>query len=92
MDAEKIEAGRARWQARFDKAPKRESEFRTLSGLDVEPVYGPEGDDPRLERIGWPGSIPSPGACTPPVTGARRGPSGSSPGSATPGRPTSATR
>ena len=47
MDAERVEAGRARWQARFDGARKREAEFRTLSGIDVEPVYGPEGGDPR---------------------------------------------
>ncbi|MGS2646356.1 methylmalonyl-CoA mutase family protein [Streptosporangium sp. LJ11] len=58
MDAERIEAGRARWQARFDGARKREAEFRTLSGIDVEPVYGPEGGDPRMERIGWPGEYP----------------------------------
>ncbi|WP_329091047.1 MULTISPECIES: acyl-CoA mutase large subunit family protein [unclassified Streptosporangium] len=58
MDAERVEAGRARWQARFDGARKREAEFRTLSGIDVEPVYGPEGGDPRLERIGWPGEYP----------------------------------
>lgn len=58
MDAEEIEAGRARWQARFDGAAKRESEFRTLSGIDVAPVYGPSGDDPRMEGIGWPGEYP----------------------------------
>jgi methylmalonyl-CoA mutase, N-terminal domain len=58
MDAERVEAGRARWQARFDGARKREAEFRTLSGIDVEPVYGPEGGDPRMERIGWPGEYP----------------------------------
>ncbi|MEV4248610.1 methylmalonyl-CoA mutase family protein [Streptosporangium canum] len=58
MDAEEIEAGRSRWQARFDGAAKRGSEFRTLSGLDVEPVYGPGGDDPRMARIGWPGEYP----------------------------------
>ncbi|MFC4057463.1 methylmalonyl-CoA mutase [Planomonospora corallina] len=58
MDAEEIEAGRARWQARFDRSAKRDAEFRTLSGLEVEPVYGPAGDDPRFERIGWPGEYP----------------------------------
>lgn len=90
--AEAIEAGRARWQARYDAAFKRDREFRTLSGLEVDPVYGPPGDDPRFERIGWPGSSPSPAACTPPAIAAVPGPSGSSPASATPGRPTSATR
>ena len=58
MERREIEAGRARWQARYDAARKRDAEFRTLSGLPVEPVYGPEGDDPRFERIGWPGEYP----------------------------------
>ncbi|GAB1820728.1 acyl-CoA mutase large subunit family protein [Herbidospora sp. RD11066] len=53
-----INAGRSRWQARFDAAPKRDREFRTLSGIPVEPVYGPAADDPRFERIGWPGEFP----------------------------------
>jgi len=58
MERAEIEAGRARWQARYDAARKRDAEFRTLSGLPVDPVYGPEGDDPRFERIGWPGEFP----------------------------------
>lgn len=58
MDRGEIEAGRARWQARYDASRERDAEFRTLSGLPVEPVYGPAGDDPRFERIGWPGEYP----------------------------------
>ncbi|MEU7879651.1 acyl-CoA mutase large subunit family protein [Microbispora bryophytorum] len=58
MGAESVEAGRARWQARYDAAFKRDHEFRTLSGLEVDPVYGPPGEDPRFERIGWPGEFP----------------------------------
>ncbi|MFY1672942.1 acyl-CoA mutase large subunit family protein [Plantactinospora sp. WMMB334] len=60
MNAEEIAAGRARWQARYDGARKREADFTTLSGLPVEPVYGPpEGSaDPRFARIGWPGEYP----------------------------------
>ncbi|MGI5491988.1 acyl-CoA mutase large subunit family protein [Microtetraspora malaysiensis] len=60
MNADEIEAGRARWQARHDAAMARgpRKEHRTLSGLEVAPVYGPEGDDPRFERIGWPGEYP----------------------------------
>ncbi|MFF3666899.1 acyl-CoA mutase large subunit family protein [Microtetraspora malaysiensis] len=60
MNADEIEAGRARWQARYDAAMARgpRKEHRTLSGLEVAPVYGPEGDDPRYERIGWPGEYP----------------------------------
>ncbi|HEY9407968.1 MAG TPA: methylmalonyl-CoA mutase family protein [Jiangellaceae bacterium] len=64
MDAHEIEAGRARWHARMDaataKGQVRDTDFTTLSGLEVDPVYGPpEGaDDPRFERIGWPGEYP----------------------------------
>ncbi len=58
MDAETIAAGRARWQARYDDAAKRTGDFRTLSGLEVDPVYGPTEADPRFERIGWPGEYP----------------------------------
>ena len=60
MRAEDIAAGRARWQARYDAARKRDADFTTLSGTPVEPVYGPpEGVDyPGFERIGWPGEYP----------------------------------
>ncbi|GIH27055.1 methylmalonyl-CoA mutase [Acrocarpospora phusangensis] len=53
-----IEAGRARWQARYDAASRRDREFKTLSGISVDPVYGPGHPDPRFERIGWPGEYP----------------------------------
>ncbi len=60
MNAEEIAAGRQRWQDRYDASRRREADFTTLSGMEVEPVYGPpEGvDDPRMERIGWPGEFP----------------------------------
>ncbi|MFJ9518393.1 methylmalonyl-CoA mutase [Kitasatospora sp. NPDC101801] len=60
MDAEEIDAGRARWQQRYDKARKREADFTTLSGDQVEPVYGPPAGQPYegFERIGWPGEYP----------------------------------
>jgi isobutyryl-CoA mutase large subunit len=60
MDAETIAAGRARWQARFEQAAKRDGDFSTLSGVEVAPVYGPpEGAAyPGFERIGWPGEFP----------------------------------
>jgi len=52
--------GRARWQRRYDAARKRDADFTTISGTDVEPVYGPpEGSEvPGFERIGWPGEFP----------------------------------
>jgi methylmalonyl-CoA mutase N-terminal domain/subunit len=58
MNADEIAAGRARWQQRYDEAKKAARDFTTLSGEPVEPVYGPEGDDPRFARIGWPGEYP----------------------------------
>ena len=40
----------------------RGADFTTLSGMPLEPVYGPspeeEAADPGLERIGWPGEFP----------------------------------
>ncbi|AEW96588.1 MULTISPECIES: acyl-CoA mutase large subunit family protein [Streptomycetaceae] len=72
MDAEAIEDGRRRWQARYDTARKRDAAAATggrpprdwnrttLSGEPVEPVYGPPpGTElPGFERIGWPGEFP----------------------------------
>jgi methylmalonyl-CoA mutase N-terminal domain/subunit len=60
MDADAIEEGRRRWQARYDASHKREADFTTLSGDAVEPVYGPRPGDAYdgFERIGWPGEYP----------------------------------
>ena len=58
MDARDIEAGRERWQRRYDAASPAQRETR--SGIPVEPVYGPPAgsDDPRFDRVGWPGEFP----------------------------------
>src|SRR5690242_7005497 len=56
MDAQ--DSGRERWQRRFDAAAKRNADFTTLSGLEVDPVYGPPDDEPAPEGIGWPGEFP----------------------------------
>ncbi|HEX5495549.1 MAG TPA: methylmalonyl-CoA mutase family protein [Mycobacteriales bacterium] len=58
--AEDIRAGRERWQARYDAATRRDADFTTLSGLEVDPVYGPpDGSSvPGFDRIGWPGEYP----------------------------------
>jgi isobutyryl-CoA mutase large subunit len=53
-----IEAGRRRWQERYDASRKRDADFTTLSGVEVQPVYGPAGSIPDFERIGWPGEFP----------------------------------
>ena len=64
--------GAARWQARYDAATARgqvrDADFTTLSGMPVEPVYGPglhgipepatDAERERMERIGWPGEFP----------------------------------
>ncbi|MGB3185378.1 MAG: methylmalonyl-CoA mutase family protein [Ornithinimicrobium sp.] len=59
-------SGRAAWEARYAAALAggrvREADFSTLSGEQVEPVYGPSAEveavDERMERIGWPGEFP----------------------------------
>jgi methylmalonyl-CoA mutase N-terminal domain/subunit len=57
---EEIEDGRRRWQRRYDEARKRDADFTTLSGVTVDPVYGPPPGTvyPGFERIGWPGEFP----------------------------------
>ncbi|MGH3735827.1 MAG: acyl-CoA mutase large subunit family protein [Micromonosporaceae bacterium] len=58
MNAE--QNGRERWQQRYDAARKRDADFTTLSGVEVDPVYGPEPghEPPGFDRIGWPGEFP----------------------------------
>jgi len=61
--ADRAEAGtpgRLRWQRRYDQARIRDADFTTLSGLEVDPVYGPPPGAvvPGFERIGWPGEYP----------------------------------
>ncbi len=59
-DARAAEDGRRRWQRRYDSARRREADFTTLSGLELDPVYGPPPGAvvPEFERIGWPGEYP----------------------------------
>jgi len=45
-----VTTARERWQAAYDAAPRRDADFETLSGVPVEPVYGPDDDQPGL----WP--------------------------------------
>jgi methylmalonyl-CoA mutase, N-terminal domain len=64
VDAPDIAAGRRRWQERYDAARRAgrvlDRDFTTLSGMEVEPVYGPPDGQPYLafERVGWPGEYP----------------------------------
>ena len=54
------EDGRQRWQRRYDASRVRDADFATLSGVEVDPVYGPPDGAvvPGFERIGWPGEYP----------------------------------
>ncbi|MDQ1749251.1 MAG: isobutyryl-CoA mutase large subunit [Pseudonocardiales bacterium] len=67
MDPDLIAQGRARWQQRYDQMAAAgriaDRDFSTLSGSEVDPVYGPtDGLDGAaggaFERIGWPGEFP----------------------------------
>ncbi|UOY01428.1 acyl-CoA mutase large subunit family protein [Blastococcus sp. PRF04-17] len=55
---------RQRWQQRYDAAIEagkvRDADFTTLSGVEVEPVYGPADESAveNFERIGYPGEFP----------------------------------
>ncbi|WP_114907112.1 acyl-CoA mutase large subunit family protein [Ornithinimicrobium murale] len=59
-------SGRDRWRQRYEaavaKGQVRDADFTTLSGMEVDPVYGPspevEAVDERMERISWPGVFP----------------------------------
>src|SRR4051794_9851354 len=67
-----MSTGRERWQQAYEAAQERgqvrDVDFTTLSGMEVDPVYGPpdapaEGSsaefaDERISRIGWPGEFP----------------------------------
>ena len=56
--------GRERWAAAYARAQQagqvRDVDYTTLSGVEVDPVYGPvdEAADERMDRIGWPGEFP----------------------------------
>jgi methylmalonyl-CoA mutase N-terminal domain/subunit len=46
-------------QTAGDKRVERDAEFSTISGQEIEPLYGPEDvDDDLEERVGAPGSYP----------------------------------
>jgi len=59
-----IADGRRRWEERFAAAHSagrvRDIDYSTLSGMTVEPAYGPAPGDvvEDFDRIGWPGEFP----------------------------------
>ena len=58
------QAGWERWRQRYAQAKAagrvRDADFSTLSGAEVDPVYGPRSGEnvEGFERIGWPGEYP----------------------------------
>jgi methylmalonyl-CoA mutase, N-terminal domain len=52
------DTGRQRWRRGYEQAAKRDADFTTLSGLGLEPVYGPPDGQEPPDRIGWPGEFP----------------------------------
>ncbi len=50
-------SNRSEWQSEFDKATLRQSRFETMSGVPLEPVYGPGGAGPG-DGVEWPGHFP----------------------------------
>ncbi|MFN8040330.1 MAG: methylmalonyl-CoA mutase family protein [Acidimicrobiales bacterium] len=50
--------GRSAWEAAFAAAPTRPVPFETMSGIPLDPVYGPADDSEPPDAIGWPGQVP----------------------------------
>ena len=46
------------WKARYERVEERDEDFTTLSGVPLEPLYGPHNTELDLERIGYPGQYP----------------------------------
>ena len=50
---------RDEWQQAYDASPHRDADFTTLSGVPLQPVYGPGGADADPDpTVGWPGQFP----------------------------------
>jgi len=52
-------SARDRWEEAYSKAPERDAEFSTMSGVPIKPLYTPddvEGD--YEEKLGYPGEYP----------------------------------
>jgi methylmalonyl-CoA mutase N-terminal domain/subunit len=50
--------GAQEWQEAFEAARHREVRFETMSGLPLEPLYGPPSETATDDGIGWPGQYP----------------------------------
>ena len=48
-----------RWEEAYDKAPERDAEFSTMSGVPIKPLYAPEDVEGDYdEKLGYPGEYP----------------------------------
>src|ERR1043165_475833 len=56
-----MDDARSRWQDRYDRSRVRDADFTTLSGMEVQPAYGP-ADGAESE---WPGGVPFPRGLSP---------------------------
>jgi methylmalonyl-CoA mutase, N-terminal domain len=59
-DRDERTAGAGEWRERYEATPEREGElFSTISGVENEPLYGPENVEIDYKRdLGWPGAYP----------------------------------
>ena len=46
------------WRARYEAAGERDADFTTMSGVPLEPLYGPHNTDLDMDQIGYPGEFP----------------------------------
>jgi methylmalonyl-CoA mutase, N-terminal domain len=46
------------WRTAYEATPERDADFATLSGIELEPLYGPHNVTIDAERIGYPGQYP----------------------------------
>jgi len=55
-----FEEAKKRWEKAFSAAKLRDSDFETMSGIPLEPLYLPEGEpsDEYMEKLGFPGEYP----------------------------------
>ncbi len=55
-----FEEAKKRWEEAFSASKLRDSDFETMSGIPLEPLYLPEGEpsDDYMEKLGFPGDYP----------------------------------
>ncbi|TFB13345.1 methylmalonyl-CoA mutase [Candidatus Marinimicrobia bacterium MT.SAG.4] len=55
-----FEEAKKRWEEAFSASKLRDSDFETMSGIPLEPLYIPEGEpsDDYMEKLGFPGEYP----------------------------------